>query len=86
MPACKGHLIAARGGRTARVRGPGARAGARLNTSHVSLWAVPVRRLVVSARSSPKGGDMRHTHRQISQRVQAARGYAIICYVYGKRG
>jgi len=29
---------------------------------------------------------MRYTHRQISQRVQAARGYAIICYVYGKRG
>jgi hypothetical protein len=29
---------------------------------------------------------MRHTHRQIHQRVQAAREYAIICYVYGKRG
>ena len=29
---------------------------------------------------------MEHTHRQISQRVQAARGQEISCYVYGKRG
>ena len=29
---------------------------------------------------------MKHTHRQISQRVQAAGGQAIISYVYGKRG
>jgi hypothetical protein len=29
---------------------------------------------------------MRHTHRQINQRVQAAREQAIIRYVYGKRG
>jgi hypothetical protein len=52
----------------------------------VSFWAVPVRRLVVGAKSRPKGGDMKHTHRQISQRVQAAREQAIISYVYGKRG
>ena len=51
--------------------------------AHVSFWAVPVRRLVVSARSGPKGGD---TKRQINQRVQAAREQAIIGYVYGKRG
>jgi len=29
---------------------------------------------------------MKHTNRQLSQCVQAARGQAIICYVYGKRG
>ena len=29
---------------------------------------------------------MEHTHRQIGQRVQAAREQAIICHVYGKRG
>jgi hypothetical protein len=29
---------------------------------------------------------MKHTHRQISQGVQAAPGQAIIRYVYGKRG
>jgi hypothetical protein len=29
---------------------------------------------------------MKHTHRQISQRVQAARKQAIIGYIYGKRG
>jgi hypothetical protein len=52
----------------------------------VSFWAVPVRRQVASAKSRPKGGDMKHTHRQISQRVQAAREQAIISYVYGKRG
>jgi hypothetical protein len=52
----------------------------------VSFWAVPVRRLVVSAKSRPKGGDMQHTHRQITQRVQAAREQAIISCVYGKRG
>jgi hypothetical protein len=28
---------------------------------------------------------MKHTPRQISQRVQAAREHAIIRYVYGKR-
>jgi hypothetical protein len=28
---------------------------------------------------------MKHTHRKISQRVQAAREQAIIRYVYGKR-
>jgi hypothetical protein len=54
------------------------------NTSHVSFWAVPVRRPVVSAKSRPKGGDMKHIHRQINQRVQAAREQAIIGYVYGK--
>jgi hypothetical protein len=52
----------------------------------VSFWAVPVRRLVVSAKSRPKGGDMQRTHRQINQRVQAAREQAITSYVYGKRG
>jgi hypothetical protein len=63
----------------------------------VSFWAILVRRLVVSAKSRPKGGDMKHTqrqidqrvkhnHRQINQRVQAAREQAIIRYVYGKRG
>jgi hypothetical protein len=63
----------------------------------VSFWAVPVRRQVVSAKSKPKGGDMKHTHRQIdqrvkhthrqiNQRVQAAREQAIIRYVYAKRG
>lgn len=45
-----------------------------------------VRRLVASATSRPKGGDMEHSHRQIGQRVQAAREQAIICHVYGKRG
>ena len=45
-----------------------------------------VRRLVASATSRPKGGDMRHSHRQIGQRVHAAREPAIICHVYGKRG
>jgi hypothetical protein len=29
---------------------------------------------------------MKHTHRQINQRVQAAREQALIRYVYGKRG
>jgi hypothetical protein len=29
---------------------------------------------------------MKHTHRHISRRVQAAREQAIIRYVYGKRG
>jgi hypothetical protein len=29
---------------------------------------------------------MKHTQRQINQRVQAARERAIIRYVYGKRG
>jgi hypothetical protein len=29
---------------------------------------------------------MKHTHRPINQRVQAAREQAIIRYVYGKRG
>ncbi len=29
---------------------------------------------------------MKHTHRQIDQRVQAARDHAIIRYVYRKRG
>jgi hypothetical protein len=29
---------------------------------------------------------MKHTHRQINERVQAAREQAIIRYVYGKRG
>jgi hypothetical protein len=29
---------------------------------------------------------MKHTRRQIGQRVQAAREQGIICYVYGKRG
>jgi hypothetical protein len=29
---------------------------------------------------------MKHIHRQIGQRVQAAREQAIICYVCGKRG
>jgi len=33
-----------------------------------------------------QGGDVKHTYRQISQRVQAAREQAIIRYVYGKRG
>jgi len=28
---------------------------------------------------------MKHSHRQIGQRVQAAREQAIICHVYGKR-
>src|SRR4029077_18664997 len=43
----------------------------------------PVRRLVASATYRPKGGDMEHSHRQIGQRVQAARERAIICHVYG---
>jgi hypothetical protein len=29
---------------------------------------------------------MKTTHRQITERVQAALEQAIICYVYGKRG
>jgi hypothetical protein len=29
---------------------------------------------------------MKHTHREINQRVQAAREQAMIRYVYGKRG
>jgi hypothetical protein len=29
---------------------------------------------------------MKHSHRQIGQRVRAAREQAIICHVYGKRG
>jgi hypothetical protein len=29
---------------------------------------------------------MKHTHRHINQRVQAAREQAMIRYVYGKRG
>jgi hypothetical protein len=52
----------------------------------VSFSARPVRRLVVSAKSISKGGDMKSNHRQINQRVQAAREQAIIRYVYGKRG
>jgi hypothetical protein len=63
----------------------------------VSFWAIPVRRLVVSAKSRPKGGDMKHTHRKIDRRVkrthgeidrhvQAAREQAIIRYLYAKRG
>jgi len=52
---------------------------------HVSFLGGPVRRLVASATSRPKGGDMKHSHRQIGQRVQAAREQAIICHVYGKR-
>jgi hypothetical protein len=28
---------------------------------------------------------MKHTHREINQRVQAAREQAILCCVYGKR-
>jgi hypothetical protein len=63
----------------------------------VSFWAILVRRLVVSAKSRPKGGDMKHIHRhivqrvkhdhrEIDQRVQAAREQAIIRYVYAKRG
>jgi hypothetical protein len=69
------------------TRGPGRPSArrARLNTWQVSFWAVPVRRLVVSGKSRPKGGDMTLTHRQINQRVQAAREQAIIRYVYGKR-
>jgi hypothetical protein len=47
----------------------------------VSFWAVPVRRLAVSAKSRLKGGDMKHTRRQIGQRVRAAREQAIIRYV-----
>lgn len=54
-------------------------------SADVSFRAVPVRRLVVSAKSRPKGEDMKHTHRQITQRVQAAREQATIRYVYGKR-
>jgi hypothetical protein len=50
------------------------------------LLGGPVRRLVASAASRPKGGDMEHSHRQIGQRVQAAREQAVICHVYGKRG
>jgi hypothetical protein len=62
-------------------------AGVPLNTSHVSFWTGPARRLVVNAKSGPKGGgDMKHTHRQIKQPVQTAREQAIISYVYGKRG
>jgi hypothetical protein len=46
---------------------------------------------VKSAKSRPKGGDVRHIHRQIDQRMQAARlqqarEQAIIRYVYWKRG
>jgi hypothetical protein len=63
----------------------------------VSFWAGLVRRLVVSAKYRPKGGDMKYTHRhigarvrptskQIDQRVQAAREHAMIRFVYGKRG
>jgi hypothetical protein len=52
----------------------------------VSFWVVPVRRLVVGAESTAKGGGMKHTHRQISQRAKAAGEQAIISYVYGKRG
>jgi hypothetical protein len=52
----------------------------------VSFWAVPVHRLVVGATSRLKGGGMKHTHRQISQRAQAAGEQAITSYVYGKRG
>jgi len=53
----------------------------------VSFWKVSARCLVVNAKSRPKGGgDMKHTHRQINQPVQAAREQAIISCVYGKRG
>jgi hypothetical protein len=77
----RGHLAASH-----MVIWPFRRSLSRLGTSHVSFWAVLVRRLVVSATSRPKGGDMKHTRRQIGQRVQAAREQGIICYVYGKRG
>jgi hypothetical protein len=57
-----------------------------LGPSQVSFSAVPVRRLVASATSRPKDGDMEHSHHQIGPRVQATREQAIICRVYGKRG
>jgi hypothetical protein len=57
-----------------------------LGPSQVSFSAVPVRRLVASATSRPKGDEMKHSHRQIGQRVQVASERAIIYYVCGKRG
>lgn len=39
----------------------------------VSFWTISVRRRVVRAKLRPKGGAMKQTHRQVDQRVQAAR-------------
>jgi CheY-like chemotaxis protein len=58
-----------------RRRGDAIRRAFELDTSHVSLWAIAVRRLVVMAKSRPKGGDMKHAHRRIYQREQAVLRY-----------
>jgi len=64
--------------------GGGAHGARPAKTLRVSFCAFVV--WLVSAPIQAKGGGTKHTHRQISQGVRAAREQAIVRYVDGKRG